>query len=225
MTTSHIIALGGGGFSNSGTITKFDEYILSVSKKTKPKVLFIPTASGDAQSYLDKFYSAYSTKICAPSHLALFRRAVKDITKFILKQDIIFVGGGNTVNMLSIWQAHGVDIALRKAWKQGSVLSGVSAGAMCWFEGGVTDSYGTDLLPMKKGLGFLKGSFTPHCSSEKNRIPILKKAISKEVLPEGYGVDDNVLLHFHGQKLYKIFSIKKDKKARYVAKSGLKTLQ
>jgi dipeptidase E len=220
----HIITLGGGSFLNTGTLTKLDEYLLAATKKKKPKVAFIPTASGDALTSIHRFYAAYAKDICIPSHLGLFRREVKNIERFLLKQDLIFVGGGNTVNMLAVWREHEVDIALARAWEKGIVLSGTSAGAICWFHSGTTDSYGPDIQPMRGGLGFLDGSFTPPVSSEKTRLGICKAAIKSGAIDEGYAVDDGVLLHFHGKKLYKVFREKPSGKARFVTKTGVRLL-
>lgn len=217
--TRHILTFGGGAFSNTGELTALDRYALSVTKKRKPKVAFIPTASGDALSYIHKFYAAYTRDICVPSHLGLFRSEVSDITRYLLKQDLIFVGGGNTVNMLAVWHEHEVDIALARAWQNGIVLAGTSAGAICWFETGITDSYGPLLRPMRGGLGFLKGSFTPHVSSEKTRLATCKAAIKRGAIDEGYAVDDHVLLHFKNEKLHKVFKADERRKARYVTKT------
>ncbi|MBS1904830.1 MAG: peptidase E [Bacteroidetes bacterium] len=222
--TRHIITLGGGAFTNMGELTKLDRYALAATRKKKPNVCFIPTASGDALSYIHQFYAAYTKDICTPSHLGLFRREVKDIERFLLKQDLIFVGGGNTVNMLAVWHEHEVDIALARAWQKGIVLAGTSAGAICWYQSGTTDSYGPELKPMRGGLGFLKGSFTPHVSSEKTRLGICRAAIKSGAIDEGYAVDDHVLLHFKNEKLYKVFKADERRKARYVTKSKVTLL-
>jgi dipeptidase E len=134
-----IVAIGGGGFSAESGNLLLERYILNLTKKTNPKVCFVPTASGDSELYLLKFYAAFKELQATTSHLPLFQLAVTDLRSHILKQDIIYVGGGNTRNMLLIWRAFGVDTILREAWEQGIILCGVSAGSICWFEQGVTD--------------------------------------------------------------------------------------
>ncbi|HET7628220.1 MAG TPA: Type 1 glutamine amidotransferase-like domain-containing protein, partial [Bacillales bacterium] len=135
-----IIAMGGGGFSMEPDNLLLDEYIVAQARNERPKVCFVPTASGDAAGYIDKFYKAFSSLACKPSHLSLFKPPVKDLQSFLLDKDVVYVGGGNTNNLLLLWRAWGLDVSLRKAWEQGVVLAGLSAGSICWFEEGVTDS-------------------------------------------------------------------------------------
>ncbi|KOR32082.1 peptidase, partial [Achromatium sp. WMS3] len=146
MKDQHIIALGGGGFT-TGTSLALDDYILQVADKSCPKICFVPTASGDRGDYTFKFYQHFSLQKdhCKPTHLPLFKRKVKDLVDFACSQDIIYVGGGNTANMLAIWHLHGFDLALQKALAEGVILAGMSAGSICWFQFGVDDSFGEDL--------------------------------------------------------------------------------
>jgi len=123
----------------------------------------------------------------------------------VLSQDVVYVGGGNTVNMLAVWRAHGLDTILRAAWEAGVILCGTSAGALCWFEGGTTDSMGTGLAPLHDGLGFLPGSFCPHYDSELERRPTYRKFVA-DGLPGGYAADDGVGLHFQGTQLVEAVS-------------------
>src|ERR1700730_188440 len=131
MATRHIVALGGGGFSDDGLPTKLDDYINSLARNRRPRICFLPTASGDSETYPIKFYLAFTRRDCQSSELALSRRPVADLRGFLLDQDLIYVRGGNTANMLAIWRVHGVDAILREAWEAGIVLAGSSAGAVC----------------------------------------------------------------------------------------------
>src|SRR5690606_13789708 len=130
--------------------------------KHQPRICFLATASGDARDYIARFHEAFAKKACEPSHLDLFRRTGQDLEHALLSQDAIYVGGGNTANMLAVWRLHGIDEALKKAWHAGVVLAGVSAGAVCWFEAGTTDSFGPELSALCNGLGLLRGSLCPH---------------------------------------------------------------
>ena len=154
-----IIALGGGGIGTDKLNQALDKYKIKASGKLKPKIAFLPTAVGDSAFAIERFYRAFNNNIAQPSHLPLFNRDDRDIEEYLLGQDIIEVSGGNTLNMLSIWKNHGVDIILQKAWKKGIVLTGASAGMICWFENSVTDSYGP-LKELLTGLNFIKGSGT-----------------------------------------------------------------
>ncbi|BAC13244.1 Type 1 glutamine amidotransferase-like domain-containing protein [Oceanobacillus iheyensis] len=200
-----IIALGGGGFSMEPENFLLDKYILDQSNNSNPKVMFLPTASGDADNYIERFYQSFRKLECIPSHLSLFKPPMRDIQNYILEKDIIYVGGGNTKNMLALWRDWEIVPVLERAWNSGIVLAGISAGSICWFEEGATDSYGED-LEMIKALGFLKGSNCPHYDGEKNRRPIYQYLIESQQIKSGYGVDDGVALHFVGTDLQSIVS-------------------
>jgi dipeptidase E len=196
----NIVALGGGGFGGAGDDAALDDFVLELAGQERPAVCFVPTASGDADSYVVRFHAAFPPGRARASHLPLFARDGRDLRKHLLAQDVIYVGGGNTVNMLAIWRAHGMDAILREAWEAGVVLAGMSAGALCWFEGGVTDSYGAvDGLP--DGLCFLPGSMCPHFDSERGRRPVYHRLVADGTLPPGIAADDNCALHFHGTSL------------------------
>src|SRR5437867_4705108 len=145
------------------------------------------------------FYEAFSADGCRPSHLPLFNRREEPFGDLLLEQDVIYVGGGNTANMLAIWRVHGVDKALRAAWDRGVVLAGWSAGGMCWFEGGLTDSFGPDLAPLRDGLKFLAGSFCPHYDAESLRRPRYEELVGSGALQDGFASDDGVGLLFEGR--------------------------
>src|SRR4051794_36618369 len=160
-----IVAMGGGGFSSEPENPLLDDFVLSLAGVDGPRVCFLPTASGDAPTYVANFYDAFAAK-ASPTWLPLFTRRDADIGRVVAEQDVIYVGGGNTENLLAIWRVHGLDRVLREAWQRGTVLAGLSAGAICWFEAGVTDSFGAQLGPLRDGLGFLPGAFCPHYDTE-----------------------------------------------------------
>src|SRR5437762_13325682 len=195
MAKRQIVAIGGGGFSVAGDDGVLDDYILSLTRKRRPRVCFLATAGGDSRDYIVRFYEAFPTKRAEASHLPLFGVPRKDIREFLLSQDVICVGGGNTANMLAVWRVHGVDRVLREAYEAGIILCGTSAGSLCWFEAGVTDSFGFDLGPLLDGLGFIKGSNCPHYNSEALRQPQFHKFL-RDGLPGGYAVDDGAAIHF-----------------------------
>ena len=206
-----IIAMGGGGFSMEQDNPLLDEYILNQAKCTKPSICFIPTASGDAEGYIAKFYAFFENQLCIPSHLSLFKPR-EDIENFLLNQDIIYVGGGNTKNLMVLWKEWGLDHILKKAWEKGVILAGISAGAICWFEEGLTDSYG-DKLESLKCLGFLKGSCCPHYDGEKERKPAYHQMIDYEQMQPGIALDDGVAAHFFDQSLKVAVSSRKEASA------------
>ncbi|MBM7553870.1 peptidase E [Thalassobacillus pellis] len=207
-----IIALGGGGFSTEPENPLLDLYILKQSGKASPKICYVPTASGDAEVCLDWFYDFAENHKCQPSHLSLFKPPTRDLEGYILEKDIIYVGGGNTKNLLALWKEWELDQILRKAWEQGVVLAGVSAGSICWFEEGVTDSYGDKLEPLRC-LGFLKGSNCPHYDGETERRPTYHELIASHKIKPGVAADDGVGIHFVDDEVSKIVSSKPDAKA------------
>jgi len=194
-----IVALGGGGFSMEPRNTMLDDYILSLTANERPRVCFLPTASGDASQYIANFYGSFLPERAVASHLPLFTRRPGDPRDLLLSQDVIYVGGGNTANALLIWRRHGIDAVLREAWERGVVLCGVSAGMICWFECSCTDSFGP-LAPLRDGLAFLPGSACPHYDGEVDRRPRYQQMI-REGLPGGYAADDGAALHFEGTEL------------------------
>ncbi|MGH7303997.1 MAG: Type 1 glutamine amidotransferase-like domain-containing protein, partial [Candidatus Rokuibacteriota bacterium] len=164
----------------------------------RPKICFVPTASGDSAVYITKFYEAFGERAEA-THLGLFGRPRTDMAQVLTSQDIVYVGGGNTANMLAVWRVHGVDRMMRDAWERGVILTGVSAGMICWFECGVTDSFGP-LAALRDGMGFLPGSACPHYDGEKDRRPTYQRLV-RGGLPAGYAADDGAALHFVGTDL------------------------
>lgn len=194
----HIIALGGGGFSMEPENLALDRYILDQANAARPAVCFLPTASGDANQYVVNFFAAYTRFDCRPSYMPLFSRT-PDLRSLLLNQDVIFVGGGNTKSMLAVWHVWGLPAILREAWQAGVILAGVSAGAICWFEQGVTDS-GASSLGVLDALGFLQGSFCPHYDSEPERRPMFHRFLQEASIRPGYALDDGAALHYVGSE-------------------------
>ena len=191
-----IAAMGGGGFSMEPRSPRLDRWLLSLTRRKRPRVLFVPTASGDAPGYIARFHRAFAKHDCEPSHLALFNRSVRDLRRFVLRQHIVYVGGGNSANMLAVWRVHGLDAILREAWENGIVLCGVSAGANCWFESSLTDSFGRPVRPLHDGLGLLPGSFCPHYDGERDRRAAYRRFVGRGELPAGWAAEDSVAVLF-----------------------------
>jgi dipeptidase E len=218
-----IVAMGGGGFSMEPESQLLDDYVLDQARagrgRNRPRVCFVATASGDAPTYIAGFYAAFARKSEA-SHLPLFVRTGEPIEPFLLEQDVIYVGGGNTENMLAIWRLHGVDRVLRRAWDEGVVLTGLSAGSLCWFEAGTTDSFGPQLAPFSDGLGFITGSHAPHYDGEPNRRPHYQQLVREGMLPPGYAADDGAALVFHGTELAEVVASRPDARGYQVERAA-----
>ena len=217
-----IVAVGGGGFVSTPT-SPLNSYVLGLAGKPRPRICFVPTAGGDNLAYVAAFYRACAALDCEPSDLALFMRTGEDVRSKLLAQDVIWVGGGNTANLLAIWRAHGVDAAMREAWEAGIGLSGSSAGMICWFEASITDSFGPQLDPLDDGLGFLPGSACPHYDGEDRRRPVYRAAVAAG-FPGGYAADDQVGLRFDGTELAECVSAREGASAWRVDSGGERAL-
>jgi peptidase E len=188
-----------------GTAPLQIDYALGLTGQREPRMCMINTAVGDDPRFVAATYDRFIGHPARVSHLALFPMPnVSDPEDLLLSQDVIFVGGGSVANMLAVWRVHGVDVILRKAWQAGIVLAGSSAGGICWFQGGTTDSFGRELRAFTDGLGFLPGSFCPHYNSERGRRPLYHKLIADGTLPSGYACDDGVGLHYVGDTLAEV---------------------
>ncbi|GLW47226.1 putative peptidase YgaJ [Streptomyces sp. NBRC 14336] len=195
------IVLLGGGFSTDED-GLLDDWLLTRVPNPHPKICFVPTASGDAPGYIDRFLAAFRPRACEPSVLRLFARDLDDtaLRGHLLAQDIVYVGGGNTANLLAIWRTHGIDRLLREAHDRGTLLCGISAGANCWAEASHTDSFGP-LTFLPDGLGLLPGSVCPHYDSEPGRRDGYRQAVASGALPGGWALEDGVAVHFRGGRL------------------------
>jgi peptidase E len=196
--------MGGGGFTMEPDNPALDDFVLSLTDAQEPRVLFLPTASGDPTAQMTAFHERFGDRPCRPAVLSLFRLHgnVRTLREIVLEQDVLYIGGGSMRNLLAIWAAHGLDRVLAEAWRRGIVLAGLSAGAMCWFEGGVTRSRGP-LEPIA-GLGLLPGSLTVHADGEPERLPVWLDAVRRGALPGGWAVDDGVGLLFRGDALERV---------------------
>jgi dipeptidase E len=221
----HIVALGGGGFSMRRAFTGIDNFVLSLAGRTRPRVCFIPTASADSAQYIARFYRAFSSR-CVPTDLTFFDppalprqpTLTSDLADFVAAQDVFYVGGGNTAHLLAIWRLHGLDRLLRDAWMRGAVLAGISAGMICWFQAGVTDSFG-GLEALPDGLGLLPGSACPHYDGEPGRRGRYHELVSAG-LPAGYAADDDAALHFTGTGLTEVVADRPKATAYRVEREG-----
>jgi dipeptidase E len=201
-----ILAMGGGGFTSPPGDPALDELVLELCGRREPRTLFLPTASGDPNEQIAAFHATYGNRCALATVLSLFRRHgdVRTLREIVLAHDVIYVGGGSLRNLLAIWVAHGLDVVLREAWESGIVLAGLSAGAMCWFEGGVTKSFGPP--EVNPGLGFLPGSLSVHADGEPERLPVYLDAVRTGALPGGWAADDGVGLVFAGTELKRVVS-------------------
>lgn len=203
-----IIALGGGGLGKNEHARALDEYVLAATGKHDPAICFIPTATGDDEAYIARFYGACASLKCRPSHVSFFRRT-PDLRQALSGQDVVYVGGGNTKSMLAVWKDWRLPALLREAWRSGVVLAGVSAGAICWFDVGVTDSWADHLRPLK-GLGFLPGTCCPHYDGEIERRPSLHAMLAAREVPTAIAIDDSVAAHFVGRALHRVVTARPD---------------
>ena len=202
-----IVAIGGAGL----TEPLLRGFLLGLTHKQLPNVLYVPTAGGDNPPGITTFYEAFGR--CASAyHVPLFMRRDEDLAELILQQDLIYVGGGNTANMLAIWRLHSLDKLLRQAWDAGTILCGSSAGSICWFECSITDSFGPELATLHDGLGFLPGSNCPHYDSEERRRPVYTAAVAGG-FPAGYATEDAVALYFVDRQLREAVSARRDGRA------------
>jgi dipeptidase E len=199
-----------------------DDYVLSLADARRPRICFLPTASGDADHYVVRFYRRFST-YCEASHISLFRRdqggrgVEEDLASHLLQQDVIYVGGGNVVSMLGVWRAHGLDDILREAWRKGIVLCGPSAGSLCWFQEALSAFHG----PPRRisGLGLLPYSNCVHYDAEPARRAEYHSLV-RDGMRGGFAVDDGVALHFHETRLAHVVSSRGDGRAYRVEQLG-----
>jgi dipeptidase E len=200
----------------------FLDYVAQVTGKEKPNICFLPTASGDDKEYIISFFEVCKELPVVPHVLKVWinsydqRETFSDI---ISKMDAIVVGGGNTLNMLAIWKAQGIDVLLREAYDRGCVMAGGSAGSICWFNGGTTDSRPKE-LSIVQGLSFIDKSHCPHYNSEPSRRPLYHANIFSGKLSSGYACDDLCAIHFINGEVHGALSLDGDNKAYYVEREG-----
>jgi peptidase E len=219
-----IIAIGGAALTPDLDNLLLIKYFLQQTGKRKPKVCFIGTAHGDAEAGRLRFYAGMSQFTCIPTHLPLFARTPRDLASFVLEQDAIFVGGGNTRSMLAVWRDWGLDVHLHTAWQRGVVLGGWSAGSICWFGQGMTDSIAGPLTALDC-LGFLPGSNCPHYDSEPLRRPTYQRLVAGGKIAEGYAADDGVALHFIDDRLVRAVSNRSRARGWRLSRSGKRAVE
>jgi peptidase E len=221
---TQILAIGGAAIPENLDNLLLIKYLLSLTKKKKPRVCFIGAAHGDADMGRLRFYAGFSQFDCKPTHLPLFARTPRDLESFVLEHDAIYVGGGNTRSLLAVWREWQLDVYLRKAYEKGIVLGGASAGSICWFEQGVTDSIAGPLTALNC-LGFLPGSNCPHYDSEPLRRPTYRKLVASGKILDGVAADDGAALHYVEGKLLRAVASRPRAKAYRVTRTGKRALE
>jgi len=208
--------MGGGGFTMEPANPLLDDFVLSLTRSPEPRILFLPTASGDTTAQINAFKARFANRTCVAEHMSLFRlsETARPLEDIVFDQDIIYVGGGSMRNLLAIWRAHGLDRLLVRAWETGAVLAGLSAGAMCWFQTGITRSSGAP-EPLD-GLGVLDGSLTVHADGEPERLPVWLGGLTDGAVPGGWALDDGVGLLFRGRRLDRVVSSRPGAQAQRV---------
>jgi dipeptidase E len=219
-----IVAFGGGGFSMERGNPLLDDYVLSLTGKERPRVCFLPTASGDADHYIVRFYRAFDAGRCEPSHVSLFRRdqSAEDMHNQVLTSDLVYVGGGSVISLLGTWRAHGLDLTLRRAGERGVVMCGLSAGSLCWFAHGVTAFHGESRRIA--GMGFLPCSNAVHYTDKPEWRGAFLDAIA-DGMPAGYGTGDGAALYFVGDELARVVTSRPHARAYHVAPVGTEVIE
>ncbi|MEP6893525.1 MAG: peptidase E, partial [Gaiellaceae bacterium] len=211
-----ILACGGDG--------DFTAFLLGLSDRARPRVCYLPTAAADDPAHIVGFYDRVLQHDCEPFHVELFRTPQQPAER-VAAADVVWVGGGNTANMLAIWRLHGIDKALRRGWERGAVLAGASAGANCWFEGSVTDSFGPQLEPLTDGLGIVAGSFCPHYDTEELRRPTYRRLVADGALPPGIACDDFAAVLYDGTEIAEVVTLRAGAGASRVTAVGEESLE
>src|SRR5580658_205357 len=189
-----------------------------------PRLCIIATAAADNPTWLTALHHAFSKLDMVVSHLDLFPMPnFDDVEAHLLRQDVIWVSGGSTANLLALWRLHGLDVILRRVWQSGVVLMGVSAGSLCWHVGGTTDSFGPDLAPVTNALGFLPYSNSPHHDAEEQRRPLIHRLIADGTLPDGYATENGTGIVFFGTELVDAFTEVEGKLAYSLTRDGAVT--
>jgi peptidase E len=218
----HVIAVGGGMLMAQDDAMPYHvSNALALTGQQTPRLCVINTATGDDPQAILRFYDRLAPFEVKVRHLALFPMPnVADPEDLLMSQDVIFVGGGSVANMMAVWRVHRIDEILRKAWQAGIILAGSSAGGICWFEGGTTDSFGSRLRPFTDGLGMLAGSFCPHYNSEAERRPLYRGLVADGTLPAGLACDDGAAAHYVDDSLTELISDRPGATAYQVTPDG-----
>lgn len=219
----HIIAMGGGGFSTEPDNPLMDRYVMTQVRGKRPAVCFLCPGPDETQ-YASRFFAAFARFECRSVHLSLFKPPTSDLRGLVLSQDMIYVGGGNTRSMLAVWREWSLDIYLREAWQHGAVLAGPSAGALCWFEQGLTDSVPGELSPLAC-LSLLEGSCAPHYDGDNRRRPAFHRLIGQGSMKPGWAIEDGAAMHFHGRELLRAVSSQTGKQCYRVTVDEVRGVQ
>jgi len=214
----HIVAMGGGGFLSGDSVSPLDDLLLELADVRRPHVVFLPTATGDSERAVEAFVASWGARDCAVDVAYTFGVPDRPDER-VAAADVVVVAGGNTANMLAIWRLHGIDRALRDAWERGAALGGVSAGANCWFEACVTDSFSAELDGLGDGLGLLPGSFCPHYDGEERRRPVYLRLVAGG-FPAGIACDDGAAAVYAGTTLEEVVTDRPTARAYRVSADG-----
>jgi dipeptidase E len=212
-----IIGIGGLSWDDAER-RRLEDYFLGFARRDRPRVLFVPTAAADDAEATLLAVTQLGDR-AQVSYLPFFPWPPPELRALALEQDVIYVSGGNTANALAIWRVYGFDRILREAWEAGVVLTGWSAGMICWFEAGITDSFGPQLEGMRDGLGFLPGSACPHYDGEDQRRPVYARLVA-DGFPPGLAADDCVALRFDGTELAEVVTAREGSRAYRVSPDG-----
>ena len=207
----NIVAIGGGGFGRNPNKPIIEDYIINLAGIKKPTITFFPTASAEDANYIVNFYTAFAQLDCKAQHISLFKKT-PDLKAVIEESNIIYIGGGNTKSMLAVFRDWGLDKLIVNAYKKGTVLAGVSAGAICWFERGVTDSWAHGLRVLDC-MGLLKGVCCPHYDGEVNRRPSVEKFLFNKTIDSSLCIEDGAAVHFENESINTAISFYKNKNA------------
>lgn len=215
----NIVACGGGGWSSEPGDGALEDYILGLSPSDHPRICLLPTASGDSDWLVARFHEFFRTRPVSASHISLFRAHPEGVEEHLLAQDVIYVGGGSSANLMAVWAVHRLGDVLRRAWESGVVLAGVSAGAICWFTAGLTNSLGPYFAPVA-GLGFVDGGFCPHADSDPGRLVVLRDLVDRGFMPPTYAVDDGAAIHLSDAAPPRLLSAVPGRGARLLGPGG-----
>ncbi len=216
--SGHVVAMGGGGFLTGNLTSPLDDLLLRLAGRARPHVAFLPTATGDAERAVELFERAWGARPCSIETVLTFGVPDRPAER-VAAADVVVVAGGNTANMLAIWRLHGIDRALREVWDRGGALGGVSAGANCWFEACVTDSFSEELDGLEDGIGLLPGSFCPHYDGEERRRPVYTKLVAGG-FPGGIACDDGAAAVYVGGELAEIVADRPGARGYSVSDAG-----
>ena len=220
--SGHVVAMGGGGFLGGDPSSPLDDQLVSLAPRRRPRTVFLPTAAGDSERAIDAFHEAFARRDCEPEHVTLF--GIPDHpAERVAAADVVVVSGGNTANLLALWRLHEIDGALRHAWERGAALGGVSAGANCWFEACVTDSFSAELDGLEDGLGLLAGSYCPHFDGEERRRPVYTRLVAAG-FPAGIACDDGAAAVYEGIELVEVVADRPGAGGYRVSAAGVEPL-